>query len=140
MASQKRRRRGLQRFYPDGRRVVAESHDRYVGQLAAHYGPMDALAADYAELVAFLRVSLAESMRRYASASSRREHGRGRRPALDQVNRLLKRVGLDFGSFDQALRRLEELSKRNGHHAGDDLAARLLALPPLSPDHEDARR
>jgi hypothetical protein len=136
MAPQKRRKRGLRRLYPDGRTVAAEFHQRYVRQLSEHYGPLDALAADYAELVAFLRVSLAESMKRYSAASSKREHGAGRRPALHDMHRLLKRVGLDFGSFDQALRRLEALAGKNGHHTPEELVERLLAMPTAAEQGE----
>jgi hypothetical protein len=134
---QARRKRGLRKLYPDGRSRAAELHGTYMKQLEQHYGPLDPLGADYASLVAFLRVSLAESMKRYSKASSDREHGRGRRPAVHDVNRLLKRVGLDFGSFDQALRRLEALATKNGAHPMDDLAERLLAMPTAAGQRDD---
>jgi hypothetical protein len=64
----------------------------------------------------------------------RRQYGRGRRPALRELDRRQKRQALAVDTLARMRRGLEESAgRRNGHHqAGDDFAARLLAVPPAS--------
>jgi hypothetical protein len=111
MAARRQRRFGFHRRFPDHRVSEARAFSAHLRDLHGHYGPLEGLAADYAELVAFLRVNLAGSMARLAEAQQKRETGTGRRPSVYDIGRLLKRVGLEFGSYDQALRRLEELAQ-----------------------------
>lgn len=67
----------------------------------------------------------------------RRRTGTGRRPTRQVVASAARRQALQIDTAAKALSTLRELTGRtnghgNGHH-GDDLAARLLALPVLSP-------
>ena len=126
MAKGQRRIRGVARRFADYRTSEARASTKYQRTLAEHFGAMSPLARDYAELVAVQRVVVAQSMRRYSDALTKREGGTGRRPSISDLGRLLKRVGLDFSSFDQALRRLEELSKAERKVATPaDVVARL---------------
>jgi len=89
----------------------------------------DAMTRQYGSAVAALWVDWQAAERTLAEAQRQRRVGRGRRPSAAGIARLQKRVGLAWGSYDAALRRLEELAQRNG--AGRDLAARLAALPDV---------
>jgi hypothetical protein len=51
------------------------------------------------------------------SMASRRRFGKGRRPAVTAVDRQQKRASLNVGTFDQLLRRLEEMTGRRGRDA-----------------------
>jgi len=59
--------------------------------------------------------------RAWEQAQQAREHGKGRRPNARQIINLSKRVALDTSTYDQAVRRLQELLARTPHH--DALAA-----------------
>jgi hypothetical protein len=91
----------------------------YYRSLEARFGPLDRVthASAHAETLmwwAFIRAS--EAM---AKSEKKRDEGRGRRPSLRAIERLMKRQGLAFGSYSQALDKLRELaaSRRNGHKA-----------------------
>jgi hypothetical protein len=130
MARQVRIRSRIKRLLGDYRSADARLAKEHRRALEAHFGPLSPLAADYAEIVSVLRTRLAWSFQATTGARTQRERGRGRRPGLVAVERCLRREGLQFGSYDQALRRLEELCARNSRRqpsSGAELLARVRA-------------
>ena len=76
--------------------------------------------------VAIARMQFERATRELVFMQRQRRQGRGRRPNLQQIERLARRQGLADGSYAQAIRRLEELVSRDGH--APDLARQLAAL------------
>jgi hypothetical protein len=74
--------------------------------------------------VAALRVQLEAATRALTDAQRARRVGRGRRPNVQQIERLSRRQGLADGSYSQALARLEQLA---GSRRPLDLARRIQA-------------
>ncbi len=72
--------------------------------------------------VAALRVQLEAATRALMAAQRARRIGRGRRPNVQQLERLARRQGLADGSYSQALDKLRELA---GRRKPLDLAQRL---------------
>jgi len=97
--------------------------------LEDQYGPLGLLAALQADFVAQFMVTVFLTMQRHNQAIAKRRAGRGRRPSLDAIGRLGKRQGLDYSSYDLAVRRLEELTApaKARKSTPADLVARLRA-------------
>jgi hypothetical protein len=66
--------------------------------------------------------SFAQATMELAELEGKRRVGRGRRPSVQAIERLRKRQGVAFQSYDAALTRLEALAdRRNGHGSGPSL-------------------
>jgi hypothetical protein len=78
--------------------------------LKAKYGPFDGPTRAYAEAVTAMWWSFAQATMELGELEGKRRNGRGRRPSVQAVERLRKRQGVAFQSYDAALRRLEELA------------------------------
>jgi hypothetical protein len=70
--------------------------------------------------VALAQVNLLEASRALDAARWTRTHGKGRRPDGRAIECLSRRQALQDQSYSQALDRLRDLAKANGH--GPDLA------------------
>jgi len=96
-------------------------YDSHYRALRQRFGPFDEITRQYVGGVAVLWVQFREVMVAVKVAQEARANGKERRPSASAVERLRRRQGLAWGSYDQAVRRLEELSaKSNG--SGDPLA------------------
>lgn len=91
--------------------------------LEGKHGPFDPVTREYAGAVAAWWVEFRGDELALEEADHARREGKGRRPSTSAIARLKKRAGLSWGSYDAALKRLEELTKRNEHRGGDPLAA-----------------
>ena len=107
MTERRRLRRLFLRHTPAERRLL-RAHYRALDE---RYGPFDAVTKAYAlaETAMWWGFELATAA--VMEGEQKRREGKRRRPAAQAVERLRKRQGLAYGSFDQALRRLEELAR-----------------------------
>lgn len=87
----------------------------FLRSLEARFGQLDVVGFEYARFATEAWWSASQASEAALTQGARRRHGRGRRPSLQELDRRMKRQGLGFGTFDQLVRRLEELSKQNGH-------------------------
>jgi hypothetical protein len=78
--------------------------------LVERFGPFDAITRSYAAGAAVLWVEFQKATRGLKAAEEARRDGKGRRPNAAAVERLKRRQGLSWQSYDQAVRRLEELA------------------------------
>ena len=86
--------------------------------LAQRYGPFDAFSRQYASSVAALFVEYRSATEALHDAQRQRREGKGRRPNQQMIDRLQKRAGLCWDSYDRALTKLQELSR--AHQAATD--------------------
>jgi hypothetical protein len=88
---------------------------RFYRGLEARFGPFDQVARQHARLTTEAWWSASQASEAALVESAKRRHGRGRRPTGQAVDRAMRRAGLNVGTFDQMVRRLEELtsSKRD---------------------------
>ena len=100
----------------------------YRDALEDRYGPLCPLAAFQADVTASFMNTLWQAMIRMNQGTAKRNRGRGRRPSLDTLGRLDKRQGLDYSTYDQALRKLEELVGQNGSVPKPRSGAELMAM------------
>jgi hypothetical protein len=91
--------------------------------LEAGLGPFSELRRFEAGRVAAAGVELQAATATLNAARRDRRLGKGRRPNLQQIERLARRAGLADGSYSTALERLKDLCSRNGH--GHTLAEQL---------------
>jgi hypothetical protein len=103
------------------------------GELEAEVGLSKALARRWAKLTAETWATTDAVSQEAAVLAVRRRTGRGRRPTKQVVFAAAKRQALQIDTAAKALATLRDLAGRNGHHPADNLAARILALPVLSP-------
>jgi hypothetical protein len=78
--------------------------------LKARMGVLDALTLEYARLAAEALWLAKQSSTAALVEGTKRKYGKGRRPNLPALDRRLKRAGLQVGTVDQLVRRLEELA------------------------------
>ena len=78
--------------------------------------------------MALLWVQLQAASHALIQAQRARRTGKGRRPSVQQVERLARRQGLADGSYAQGLAKLRELVARNSHHPPGSPEAMLQAL------------
>lgn len=86
--------------------------EAYRGLEARLAGPFDAVTRQYAAGVSALWVEWRSDKLAQEEAERARQAGRGRRPSVQEIARLKKRAALSWGSYDAALRRLEELAAK----------------------------
>lgn len=99
--------------------------DEHYRDLARRYAPFDPMLRNYAGSLAALWVAWRESTEAVIAAQEVRQEGKGRRPSVAQIERLKRRQGLAWISYDGALKRFGELVSRNDDGKGLDLAADL---------------
>jgi hypothetical protein len=100
------------------------AYRRAYDTLAAEFGPFDRpLLRFEAGRVAIAMLNVEAATRALATARREREQGRGRRPSARDLERLSRRQALQDQSYSQALDRLRELAKGNGHGRIDPLDA-----------------
>lgn len=80
--------------------------------LKAKYGPFDSVTRSYAQAATAMWWSFAQATDELRQAEEKRRSGKGRRPSAQAVERLRKRQGVAFNTWDQALTRLEQLASR----------------------------
>ena len=78
--------------------------------LAQQLGPFDDVTRAYAGSTAALFVTFKRDTEALVDAERARHAGKGRRPSNQAIARLKKRQGLSWGSYDAALRRLQEMA------------------------------
>lgn len=77
--------------------------------LESRLGTFDPVCREYAGAVAALWCEFRTDTLALEAAEQARRVGQGRRPSTQAIARLKKRAALSWGSYDAALRRLEEL-------------------------------
>jgi hypothetical protein len=77
--------------------------------LEQRLGAFDSVCREYAGAVAVLWCEFRADTLALEAAEDARHGGKGRRPSTQAIARLKKRAALSWGSYDAALRRLEEL-------------------------------
>ncbi len=91
--------------------------------LLAEYGPFGSQFLRFeAARVAVCSLQFERATRELTTAQRKRRCAKGRRPNLQQLERLARRQGLADSSYGTALSKFQELVARNGHRR-----------PPLSP-------
>jgi hypothetical protein len=93
--------------------------------LAHRFGPFDSMLRNYAGSLAALWVAWREATEAAVQGQRLRQIGKGRRPSAAQIERLKRRQGLAWISYDGGLKRFGELVSRNGDGKPLDLAALL---------------
>lgn len=83
--------------------------------LERRFGPFDPVARQYARLAAEAWWNARHASETAMAAAEKRRDGKGRRPKAQLVDRQMKRAGLNVGTFDELVKRLEGLagSKRD---------------------------
>jgi hypothetical protein len=97
-------------------------------------GPGDVIAQDDLILAAEAWWTARNASGAAVREAVRREYGRGRRPALREMDRRQKRQALAVGTLGKLRRRLESETGRGPGHPAADMAAAILAVPPASED------
>jgi hypothetical protein len=92
-----------------------------LGVLEERFGPFDAFTREYAADVAKLWCEWHSDTRALEVAERERAHGKGRRPNTAAIRALKKRAGLSRGTYEAALKRLEDFAANRP--AGDLLLA-----------------
>jgi len=85
-------------------------YSRHFRALESRWGPFDPIAREYAAAVSALFVAFRSATETLQAAQATRERSGNRRPHPKELERLKKRQGMAFRSYDQALTRLEALS------------------------------
>jgi hypothetical protein len=132
MGGRRRLRDNLERMLPDHRSALGQElrreHRALVTSLAIDG---DVLLQREANRVAWLGVRSRESGRVWGLLIEKRRSGRGRRPSPRALERARRAAALDDASYSQALDRLRQLVKGNGH--GHDLASIVTAAHRETP-------
>jgi hypothetical protein len=106
-------RRLIRQMFPDGRCAKAVAFRRDYRMLDKQLGPFDEAMLPHAAGVVIFQHAFQDATREVQRMQEARAHGRGRRPTAAAIERLKRRQGLSWQSFDQARRRLEELAASN---------------------------
>ena len=115
---------GARRVLADHSGADGRAFDAHYKALVARLGPFDEVCRAYASGVAACWIEWQRSTRDLDRARHNRETGTGRRPNQGAIQRLQKRQGLAWQSYDSALHRLAELASTQRAPA-DDLARHL---------------
>jgi hypothetical protein len=116
-------RYGAPRQFGDHAGYSSRWYSEHFKALKTRLGPFDGISLQYAGATAVLWVTFKHDTRALEEAQRQRAKGKGRRPSASAIARLEKRQGLAWQSYDSALRRLEELTRKNGHGGGAELEA-----------------
>ena len=95
-------------------------------RLLDRFGPLVGIARDYAVAETEMWFVFALVSEELAAAQAKRANCRGRRPSVQAVERLRKRQGVAFESWNTALGRLDELARqdRKPRSLADEIRAR----------------
>jgi membrane-bound lytic murein transglycosylase B len=93
--------------------AMGKAYRRVYDALESEFGPFTVLQRLEAGRVAVCYVQLEAATNALVDAQRQRRHGKGRRPNLEQIERLARRQGLADGSYSQALDKLKELTAAN---------------------------
>ena len=80
-------------------------------QAVNRFGVLTGLTRDLAIAETELWWVFTEASQELAHVETKRRHGRGRRPNVAAIEKLRRRQGIAFQSWDAALKRLEELAE-----------------------------
>jgi hypothetical protein len=83
---------------------------RFYRALDRRFGPFDAVAREYAKATCAAWWSARYASEAAMESANKRRVGTGRRPKAQVVDRAMKRAGLNTKTFDELMRRLEELA------------------------------
>ncbi len=136
MPSRKPLKGGAPRLYGNHSGTEGRAYRVAYDTLAAEFALTTPLLRFEAGRVAALMVQLTLTTRALVAAQRHRRAGRGRRPNVQQIERLARRQGLSDASYSQAVDKLRDLAaaQRNGHGASiDELLRRVGAAA-----HEEA--
>src|SRR5437879_1016206 len=89
---------------------IGRRYRRVYDALEGELGPFTVLQRLEAGRVAVCYVQLEAATSALVEAQRHRRNGKGRRPNLEQIERLARRQGLADGSYSQALDKLKELT------------------------------
>ena len=100
-------------LFPDCRSAEASRFRREFRAVEKRLGPFDAVALHYAAGTVVFGIEFQTATAAVQRAQDARTNGKGRRPTAAAVERLKRRQGLSWQSYDSAMRRLEELTRTN---------------------------
>lgn len=103
-------RGGLPRMFRNHLNVRGVWYREHYKALDQRLGPFDQVSREYAGAVAALWCEFRGDTLALEAAELARREGQGRRPSTQAIARLKKRAALSWGSYDQALVRLEALT------------------------------
>jgi hypothetical protein len=113
---------------PDGPR--AELLDYLVALVSRAGAPVDVVALEDLILATEAWWAARQASGAAVREGVRRAYGRGRRPALKELDRRQKRQALAVGTLTKLRARLEGPTGRGNGHPAADMAAAILAVPP----------
>lgn len=99
----------MRRMFSDCRSTEAYAFRRELRAIEKRLGPFDDVTLQYAAGVAVFGLDFQAVSAAVRQAQGKRARGKGRRPAAAAVERLKRRQGLSWQTYDSAMRRLEEL-------------------------------
>jgi hypothetical protein len=105
--------------------AVRQELRRFYRGLKARWGPFDAVEEEHARLSVETWWAAREASGAAITEGVKRRYGKGRRPNQPALDRRFKRQGLGVATFDQMLRRLEDLSGGAKRDLGRALRERL---------------
>ena len=107
--------------------VEGKSFRRAYDALEAQFGPfLNEFIRNEAGRCALAWVQLQRASRELVLLQRKRRTGRGRKPNERQIERLARRQGLADGSYQSAVRRLEELVARQPRSMSGDVLEELM--------------
>jgi hypothetical protein len=104
-----RRLRGVPRMFRSHAGAKGRWFREHYRALDARLGPFDSVCREYAAGTCVMLCEFKTDTLALEAAEHARRDGHGRRPSTQAIARLKKRTALSWGSYDAALRRLEEL-------------------------------
>src|SRR5438093_12648356 len=119
---------GLPRMFQRHSGVKGHWFRSHFRALEQRLGPFDPVTRQYAGAAAVLWCEFRRDTLALEEAEAARREGKGRRPSTSAIARLKKRAALTWGSYDAALRRLEELAAKTRPRASFAEAARLAEI------------
>jgi hypothetical protein len=102
-------RNGVPRMFTNHKGAKGSWFRDHYRALEQRLGAFDSVCREYAGAVAALWCEFRTDTLALESAEKARNEGQGRRPSTQAIARLKKRAALSWGSYDAALRRLEDL-------------------------------
>jgi hypothetical protein len=102
-------RNGMPRMFSNHKGARGHWFREHYRALEQRLGTFDSVCREYAGAVAALWCEFRSDTLALEAAEKARDEGQGRRPSAQMIARLKKRAALSWGSYDAALRRLEEL-------------------------------
>lgn len=117
-------RHGLPRMFRSHKGHKGHWFREHYRALETRLGAFDPVCRDYAGGVAALWCEYRSDTFALEQAETARLEGKGRRPSNQAIARLKKRAALSWGSYDAALRRLEDLMAKRPRASFADVVRR----------------